>query len=125
MKEFAAAWNKHDAKAMAAVWWENGDLINPFGAKASGHAEIEQLYGGEQGGVMKASTYTIDSSSLRNAAGGVVVADWDGTITGMMSPDGQALPAFSHHVTAVFVNEGGQWRIKAGRGYQLLPPPGK
>jgi len=38
---FAAAWNKHDAKAMAATWAKDGDLVNPFGRVAKGRAEVE------------------------------------------------------------------------------------
>jgi uncharacterized protein (TIGR02246 family) len=125
MQEFVAAWNNHDAKAMAAVWATNCDLINPFGMKASGRAEIEKLFEGEQGGVMKTTTYTVSSESLRKIAGGAVVMDIDSVINGMMDPAGKALPPFTHHVTMIYVHEGGQWRATVVRAFQLLPPPGK
>lgn len=125
MNEFVAAWNKHDPKAMAAVWLAKCDLINPFGMKASGRAEIEKLFAGEHGGVMKASTYTINSGTVRMIGRGVALGEWDSVITGMTSPDGQALPPFPHHVTMVFVHEGGQWRADAVRAFQFLPPPAK
>jgi uncharacterized protein (TIGR02246 family) len=125
MKEFVAAWNKHDPKAMAAAWSEDCDLLNPFGMKAHGRAEIEKLFVGEQGAVMKGSTYTINSNVLRKISGGVVLGDWDCTITGMTAPDGHALPEFPHHVTTTYVNAGGDWRAVAVRAFQLLPPPGK
>ena len=35
-QEFLAAWNRHDAKEMAAVWAPDGDLVNPFGRAAKG-----------------------------------------------------------------------------------------
>jgi len=125
MQEFVAAWNKHDPKAMAAVWAEHCVLINPFGKKASGRAEIEKLFEGEHGGVMKATTYTINSESFMKIAGGAVVMDIDSVITGMMDPAGQALPPFTHHVTMVYVHEGGQWRATAVRAFQFLPAPAK
>ena len=42
--EFAAAWNKHDTKAMADMWSTDGDLINPYGRVAKGRAEVEKLF---------------------------------------------------------------------------------
>jgi len=125
MQEFVAAWNKHDAKAMAAVWADQCELLNPFGMKASGRAEIEKLFETEQGGVMKATTYTINSESLMKIAGGAVVMDLDSVVNGMTDPAGQALPPFTHHVTLIYVHERGQWRATAVRAFQLLPPPAK
>ena len=125
MKEFVAAWNKHDAKAMAAAWSESCDLVNPFGLKAHGRAEIEKLFEGEHAGVMKATTYTLNPGVLRKIPGGAVLGDWDNTITGLTAPDGKALPDFPHHVTMIYVKAGGDWRAVAVRAFQLLPPPGK
>jgi uncharacterized protein (TIGR02246 family) len=125
MNEFVAAWNKHDSKAMAATWAENGDLVNPFGKTPKGRAEIEKLFAEEQGAAMKSSTYAIQSNTIREIRPGVAVADWEATVTGMTNPEGQALPAFPHRVTVLYVKEGGKWSAEAGRAYGLLPPPGK
>jgi len=81
VNEFIAAWNVHDAKAMAATFAENADLINPFGKNPSGRVEIEKLFVEEQGGVMKGSTYTLQSTAIREISPGVALADWDGTVT--------------------------------------------
>jgi uncharacterized protein (TIGR02246 family) len=123
MNEFAAAWNKHDPKAMSGVWLEDCDIINPFGRKASGRAEIEKLFEEEQGGPMKASTYKVDSSTLRRISGGAVLGDWDCTITGIVGPDGGVVPAFPHHVTGVYVNKGGHWNASSVRAFGFMPPP--
>ena len=124
MNEFVAAWNKHDPKAMSGVWLENCDLINPFGVKANGRAEIEKLFEQEQGGPMKASTYKIDSGTMRRIPGGAILADWDCTITGIASPDGAAVPPFAHHVTGIYVNKGGRWNASSVRAFGYMPPPG-
>lgn len=124
-QEFVAAWNKHDPKAMAAIWTTDCDLVNPFGMKARGRAEIEKLFEAEQGGVMKTTHYTINSESLLKIPGGAVVADMDSVIDGMTDPTGKALPPFTHHVTMIYVREAGHWRPTVVRAFQLLPPPGK
>ena len=44
LEEFQSAWNKDDTTAMAAVWAEDGSLINPVGASAQGREEIEKMF---------------------------------------------------------------------------------
>lgn len=122
-QNWVAAWNAHNAQKMAAMWAADGDLVNPFGVKANGHAEIEKLFVEEQGGVMKGSTYKLDSFSMRQVNGSTVVGDWDGTVTGMVDPNGKALPPFQHHVVTVYVDQGGHWSAASVRAYPKLPPP--
>jgi uncharacterized protein (TIGR02246 family) len=122
--EFVTAWNAHDAKKMAAVWAENGDLINPFGKKASNRAGVEKIFQEEQAGVMKASTYKIESFSMRELNHATAIGDWDSVVTGMVDPAGKPLPPFPHHVTVVYVNEGGHWWAGAVRAHSNPPAPG-
>ena len=123
-EQWVTAWNAHDPKKMAAVWAEDVSLINPFGVKCSSRAEVEKLFEQEQSGVMKASTYKIDSFTLRKVCDDVMVGDWDATVTGMIDPGGNPLPPFSHHGTAVYQNRGGHWVLTMVRAFQTLPPPG-
>jgi len=119
---WVAAWNAHDPAKMAGVWSE-AELINPFGMKAHGRAELEKLFEAEQHGAMKASTFTIESSSIRQISRDVAVQDMDIAITGMVSPDGKALPAFRPHSFEVFVKKGGHWRVEYVRAYAVQPTP--
>src|SRR5438067_1154386 len=41
--QFTAAWNKHDVPAMAGMWVEDGDQVDPDGHVAKGRAEVTQL----------------------------------------------------------------------------------
>ena len=123
-QDFVTAWNAHDPKKMAAAWAEDVSLINPFGVRCSSRAEVEKLFEREQSGVMKASTYRIDTFTLRRVCDDVMVGDWDATVTGMIDPGGNPIPEFSHHVTTVYQNRGGHWAATIGRAFQPLPPPG-
>ena len=116
MHDFTAAWNAHDYKKMTAMFAPDADLINPFHRVAKGRAEIEKLFTEEQTGPMKMSTYAMGASSMRQV-GGIVIADWDGTVTGIMGEDGKMQPAFPHHVTTVFARKGGAWMIESTRAY--------
>ena len=121
--EFVAAWNAHDAKKMAAVWADNGDLINPFGQKASGRAAIEKFFEAEQAGAMKGTTYKIESFSVRELDRNTAIGDWASVVNGMMDPDGKPLPPFSHHVSSVYVKKNGHWWAAAVRAYSFQPVP--
>jgi uncharacterized protein (TIGR02246 family) len=121
--DFVAAWNRHDAKAMAARFAEDGDIINPSAQAARGRAEIEKLFAGEQTTVMKGSTYVLAKADVRLLGPTTAVADWEGDITGMQGPQGEALPPFKHHVTIVYVKKGAEWLAAVARPYAFLPPP--
>lgn len=122
--EFVAAWNAHDAKKMAAVWADDGDLINPFGQKASGRAAIEKFFEAEQAGATKGTTYTIESTSIRELDRNTAFADWESVVTGMMGPDGKPQPPFRHHVSIVYMMKGGHWKAAAVRAGVFQPLPG-
>src|SRR5262249_6545605 len=88
--DFAATWNRHDPKALAAFWAEDGDLINPWGRLATGRAEIEKLFQDEQGpaGMLRATTFDVKSDTVRFVSPDVAVDDWETVITGAFNPDG-------------------------------------
>lgn len=123
--EFIAAWNAHDPKKMAAVWAEDGDLINPMGQSAHGRADIEKFFEKEQSTAMKGTTYKLESMSVRELGPNVASADWESVVTGMVDPSGKEMPPFKHHVFVVYVKKGGHWHTASVRafGYQT-PPPG-
>ena len=121
---FVAAWNKNDAKAMAAGWAPDGDLINPFGRWAKGRAEVEKLFADEHTTFMKGTTYSMSNYKVRVPSPAVAVVDWDGEIAGMHAPDGSAMPAFKHHVVDVYAKKGNHWWIAAARATAYLLPPG-
>src|SRR5437899_10384094 len=122
-QEFAAAWNRHDAKALAGFWAPDGDLINPFGRMAKGRADVEKLFTDEQAGIMKGTTFTITGMTVRLLEPDIAVTDWDVEISGMQSPEGTAMPVLKTHVNSVMMKKSGQWWVVAGRPviYQSAP----
>ena len=119
-----AAWNRHDAKIMAAAWSPEGDLINPFGRWASGRAEIEKLFTEEHATFMKGTTYSVTNYKAQFPTPAIGVADFDGEVTGMRAADGKAMPAFKHHVFVVYAKKGNHWWITSARASVPLPTPG-
>ena len=125
LEELTAAWNKNDAKAIAALWAPDGDLINPFGRVAKGRAEVQKLFTDEHASFMKGTTLKITSSSVRILGADAAILDLDAEITGMKAPDGTDLPLFDHHVTIVMVKKDGTWWIVSARPVKYLPTPGE
>ena len=124
MSDFTAAWNRHDVKAMTAVFTEDADLINPFGRLAKGRVDIEKLFQQEQTTIMKESTYKLGEGVIRLVAPTVAVSDFDGEILGVHGPAGEPAPPFKHHVTSVHVKKGGKWMTLSARAYVYVPEPG-
>lgn len=122
-EDFCTAWNKHDPKAMAAVWVADGDVINPFGRHARGTAEIEKLFTDEHTGPMASTTYTGTTDSIRHLGKNYALVESDGVITGLKAPDGTAAPPFKHHLTWIAEKKDGKWITVATRAFVYVPPP--
>jgi uncharacterized protein (TIGR02246 family) len=120
--EWCAAWNKHDPKAMAAFFFPDGDLINPFGRTCKGAAEIEKLFTEEQSGPMAGTSYSGTIQSIRYF-GDIAIVDVAGEITGMKTPEGTPAPPFKHHVTWIAEKKDGQWLAHGARAFITLPAP--
>lgn len=121
--EFIAAWNKHDAKLMAAFFAADGDLVNPFGRQAKGIAAIEKLFADEHAGVMAKTRYAGSIESIRYLGKDVAIVDTNGEVTGMKGADGADAPPFKHHVIWIAHKDAGKWSAVAARAFVTLPPP--
>lgn len=105
---FAAAWNRHDPKALADLFVEDGDLINPAGRVANGRAEIEALIRDEHSTYFKDSRMNQTVDRVRVLTPDLVIATNRCEVTGT---------PMAHNVIATFVlrNERGTWRIVTAR----------
>lgn len=112
---FAAAWNKHDAKAMAATWAKDGDLVNPSGRVAKGRAAIEQLITSEHAAEFKSSTYTPGPMSIRFIEPDIAITESDTAITGIMNPDGTSAPTSHVHILRIVERKDGKWLTVTAR----------
>ncbi len=121
--EWAAAWNKHDPKLMAAFFVADGDLINPFGRHVQGTADIEKLFTDEHNGIMVGTTYAGTIENIRYIGKKVAIVDVAGEISGMKGPDGAAAPPFKHHVTWIAEKKAGKWMADGARAFVLMSGP--
>ena len=119
---FAAAWDQHDAKAMAALFADDSDLISPEGRAANGKHEIERLFENEQSSRFKTSRMNITISNIRKLTPDIAVVTDDCEISGVQDQNGQR--TIRAIATFVLQNERGNWRIVSARPMvPVVPPP--
>ncbi len=118
--DFVTTWQKHDPKALAAFWAEDGDLINPWGRLAEGRAAVENLFKDEHdkaSGPLRECTLGVGAGKVRFPSPDVAIFDADGTMTGVYDAKGAKLPVQSFHATFVWKQADGQWLVYAARPY--------
>jgi uncharacterized protein (TIGR02246 family) len=122
-EDFAAAWNKHDPKAMAATFTEDADLINPKGDHAHGKAEVEALLTKEQTTAMKTSQFSSDCKEGIRMIKDTAVVTCSFEVTGAMGPDAKPMPNMKGIYTTVMTKVKGKWSVVIGRAMIPVQPP--
>jgi uncharacterized protein (TIGR02246 family) len=114
------AWNKHDAKAYASLFTENGDIVNVVGWWWKGRAEIEKKLTDAYVYVFKESALTITNVDIRFLTPDVAVAHVQWTMTGARTPSGIPTPQQGIQ-THVLQKQNGQWLIAAFQNTNAVP----
>jgi uncharacterized protein (TIGR02246 family) len=115
-QKFVAAFNKGDAKAIAALWTEEGDYIDEAGHVYAGRAAIEKGYADffqEHPG--HKLHLAIDSLKLLSPDAAIE----DGRATLEPAPPG---PPTTSKYTAVHVKVAGRWLMSTGRDTRVETP---
>jgi uncharacterized protein (TIGR02246 family) len=115
-EDFVLAFNKQDAKGVAACWTQDGDYVDETGQMFSGRAAIEDVYTGffsEHSGTKM--RIAVDAIRLLNDR----TAIEDGRAFLEPAPDGP--PATSKY-TVVHVKEDGKWLMSTVRDVRVETP---
>jgi len=116
--DFAAAWNRHDAKALSELFAPDGDLMNPRGRTAKGRAEIEGLYRDEHSNIMRTAVLkNTGAPSIRFVEPEIAFVDQDVEVSGVLNPDGSAAPTQKVHAARLMRKSGGKWWIVVSRAF--------
>jgi len=113
---FVDAFNKGDAKAVAAFWTPDGDYIDEVGKQIKGRAAIEKLYEkvfAEQ----KGAKLTVTVTSSRMVGTDVLLEDGTSEVTPANGDPGT--PA---RFSAVLVKKDGEWYFESVRESVASPP---
>ena len=114
------AWNQHDAKAYAALFTEDGDVVNVVGWWWRGREEIERKLTDAFAFVFRESALTITQVDVRFLAPEIAVAHVRWTMTGAKTPPTILQPREGLQ-TIVLQKLGGNWMIAAFQNTNYVP----
>ena len=108
-KEFDATWATHDAKAIAAYYTTDGNIITPEGNDLAGRDGIEQALTDAFNGHLKDSTLTTTVEKVRLIKPDVAIVDSGAELK---TPDGEPQKV---HLVSVVVKKDGKWLTETTR----------
>ena len=114
------AWNLHDAKAYAALFAEDGDVVNVVGWWWKGRKEIESKLTNAFAFVFRESTLTIAEVNVRFLTSEIAVAHMRWTMSGAKTPPTMPEPREGIQ-TIVLQKVGGNWMIEAFQNTNHVP----
>jgi uncharacterized protein (TIGR02246 family) len=119
--EFQAAWNRHDVPAMASMWVEDGDHVEPDGRVAKSRTDIEKLLTRQHMSVFQKSELTLTVDQIWFVTSDVALVDGRYELTDVYDPDGNLIPPRAGKLTSVLLHESGKWWVAADR--LMIPAP--
>jgi uncharacterized protein (TIGR02246 family) len=124
---FVDAWNRHDAKAFAAVFAEDADFTNWRGTGASGRAKVEEFHAPMFATIFKNSHQKYTEIKTHFVRPDVAAVDVHWEMTGLMDAQGNPRPDRQGLLSFVMAKNAGQWQIVVMHNLDLsaLPPAPK
>jgi uncharacterized protein (TIGR02246 family) len=114
---FMDAFNKHDAKAVAALWAEDGEYLDEKGQRFEGRAAIEREYT-EFFTAQPNAKLTIVVQAVRPAGDAAAIEDGHTEL----SVDGKTVVSAAQY-TAVHAKVGAQWLLSSVRDQRVEAEP--
>lgn len=111
-KDFDAAWNRHDAQAVASYYATTGDIVTETGDALSSRDGIQQALTDAFNGDLKNSTLASTVSTVRLIKPDVAIVDSE---VELKNGDAEARKL---HVVSVLVNKDGKWLTETTRAIQ-------
>jgi uncharacterized protein (TIGR02246 family) len=123
MDSFMDAWNRHDAKAFAALFSEDADFTNVRGMGASGRSNIEQFHAPRFATTFKDSRQKYTGIKTRFIRPDVAAVDVHWEMTGATDQDGNPVPLRQGLLNFVLTETQGKWQIVVMHNMDLPASP--
>ena len=127
LDRFVDAWNRHDARAFAAVFAEDADFTNWRGTGATGRAKIEAFHAPMFATIFSKSHQEHTDIKIRFVRPDVAAVDVRWKMTGATDQQGNPRPEREGLLSFVMAKNAGQWEIVVMHNLDVsaLPPPAK
>jgi uncharacterized protein (TIGR02246 family) len=116
------AWNRYDARALAAVFAEDADFTNVFGMTVNGHAAIEALHAPLFKTMFKDSHLSVTEVRVRLIRPDVASADIRWTMTGARDPHGRPWPKREGLMNWIATRHDAGWQVDVSHNMDLPAP---
>lgn len=116
------AWNQHDARAYAALFAEDGDVVNVVGWWWKGRTEIESNLTRMFADIFRVSTLTFGQVDVRFLTPEIAIAHARWKMAGAHMPPGLPEPREGLQTLTV-QKRNGEWLIAAFQNTNYVPPP--
>ncbi len=123
--DWAAAFAKGDAKALAGFYTENAVRISAEGGTAAGRSAIEKEFASNFAGPWKGAKITIHVGSTQPLGADVAVNEGSYEVTGIKTPDGKPAPAVTGRYLNTIVKKDGAWVLASNAAISPQPSPSK
>jgi uncharacterized protein (TIGR02246 family) len=117
--KLAAAWNRHDAQVLAAVFAEDADFTNVFGMIAKGRVGIEALHAPLFKTIFKDSTLIVMETRVRFIRPDVASVDVKWSMTGARDPLGNPWPEREGLLNWIATKYGDTWLVDVSHNMDL------
>jgi uncharacterized protein (TIGR02246 family) len=114
------AWNRHDAKAYAALFTEDGDVVNVVGWWWKGRRQIEQKLTDAYVFVFRESALTVNDVQIKFLTPEIAVAHVHWPMVGAKTPPNIPEPRQGIQ-TLTLRKQAGKWLIAAFQNTNLIP----
>ncbi len=115
-----AAWNRHDAKAYANLFTEDGECVNVVGWFWKGRAEIERKLTDAHAFVFRESVLTIKEVEIKFLGPEIAVAHVRWTMVGARTPGAIPKPQQGIEIQ-VLQKQAGKWLIVTFQNTNAIP----
>jgi uncharacterized protein (TIGR02246 family) len=116
------AWNRHDARALAAIFADDADFTNVFGMVAKGRAAIEALHAPLFETIFKDSRLSVTETLVRLIRADVASVDVKWTMTGARDPHGNPWPEREGLLNWISTMHGAGWLVDVSHNMDLPAP---
>jgi uncharacterized protein (TIGR02246 family) len=119
--EMTDAFNNHDGKAAARMYSQDARLVSVRGEMMNTRAGIEKGLSSILTTRAKIATQRTIDVTIRFIRPDVALANVTNELSGLVAPDGQALPAHQELSLRVFVKDDGIWQVAAFHNTMIAP----
>ena len=116
-------WNAHDMKGFAALFREDAEFVNVYGMWWTGRERIQAEHEATHATVFSRSRLSAAEMRVKFLRPDVASLHMLWHLTGLVLPNGQALPDRKGVLVYVLAKDAGEWRIAVAQNTDIAPPP--